>query len=69
MEELPNDLDTTIQLVEENRKKRIVKLLNLAGLYTDDEIQLYEEALKFSTPGYSLILERDLNRKDCFHTD
>ena len=61
LDELPNNLDTTIELVKENRKRRIIKLLNLAGLYTDDEIQLYEDALKYSTPGYSIILERDLN--------
>ena len=61
LEEWPKDLDISVELYEENRQKRIVKLLNIAGYHSEDEIQLYEEALKFSTPGYSLIMERDID--------
>ena len=61
LEEIPKAQDTTKELYETNRKKRILKLLNLAGLYTDEEINLYKEALQFSTPGYAIILERDLD--------
>ena len=39
LEEIPKDKDITKELYETNRKKRIVKVLNLAGLYTDEEIQ------------------------------
>ena len=61
LEEIPKDQDTTKELYESNRKKQIVKLLNLADLHTEKEIQLYEDALMFSTPGYSIVLERDLD--------
>ena len=61
LEEIQKELDSTKELYESNRKKRIVKLLNLAELHTEEEIQLYEDALKFSTPGYSIVLERDLD--------
>ena len=33
----------------------------MAGLKSDEEILMYEEALKYSTPGYSLVLERDVD--------
>ena len=61
LKEFPKDLDTSKQLYELNRKNRIVRLLNMAGLKSDEEILMYEEALKYSTPGYSLVLERDLD--------
>ena len=61
LEEWPKDLDISVELYEENRQKRIVKLLNIAGYHSEDEIQLYEEAFKFSTPGYSLNMERDID--------
>ena len=38
-----------------------MKLLSLAGLKTDSDIALYEEALTFSSAGYSIILERDIS--------
>jgi hypothetical protein len=59
--EVPKEQDTTKDLYESNRKKRIVKLLNMAGLQTDEEIHLYEEALQYSTSGYAIVLERDLD--------
>ena len=61
LEEYPKELDTSVEKYKENRKKRIVKLLSLAGLVTDDDIQLYEDALKHSTAGYSIVLERDID--------
>ena len=44
-----------------NREKRIKELLNKAGLKTEDDYKMYEEALKFSGTGYSVILERDID--------
>ena len=61
LDEYPKDDDTSKEKYESNRKKRIVKMLNMVGLHTNDEIQMYEEALTYSTPGYTLILERDLD--------
>ena len=61
LEEIPKYLDTTKELYESNRKKRIVKLLNMAKLVTDEEIHMYEEALMYSTQGYAIVLERDLD--------
>ena len=61
LEEYPKDLDISKELYELNRKKRIIKLLNIAGFQSDEELQQYEEALKFSTPGYSIVLERDID--------
>ena len=36
-------------------------LLSLANLKSEEEIQLYEEALMFSTAGFSVVLERDID--------
>ena len=57
----PKELDITVEDYEHNRKKRILKLLSLAGLDSDEDVQLYEDALKYSTAGYSVVLERDLD--------
>ena len=61
LDEYPKDQDLTVEDYKINRKKRIVKLLALAGLESHEDIQLYEDALTFSTPGYSVVLERDLD--------
>ena len=44
-----------------NREIRIKKLLNLAGLKTEDDFELYVEALQASNGGYSILLERDID--------
>ena len=44
-----------------NRKVRILKVLNLAGLKTQDDYDLYISALEFSGSGYSILLERDID--------
>ena len=36
-------------------------LLSKAKLESEDDIQLYEDALKYSTSGFSVVLERDLD--------
>ena len=36
-------------------------LLSKAKLESDEDIQLYEDALKYSTAGFSVVLERDLD--------
>ena len=61
LDRYPKDLDTSKELYEQNRKIRIKCLISMADLNSDDDMKLYEEALTFSTPGYTLILERDLD--------
>ena len=61
LEEHPTDQDTTLELYKANRMKRILKLLALAGLESESDIALYEEALTFSLAGYSVLVERDLS--------
>ena len=61
LEEIPVEEDTTIELYKENRLKRIIKLLAKAGLTSESDISLYEEALTYSTSGYTVVLERDLS--------
>ena len=50
-----------MELYKLNRKNRILKLLNLAGLTEESDILLYEEALTTSYSGYSIVLERDID--------
>ena len=59
--EYPKDQDITEEDYRLNRRKRILKLLSLAKLETDEDVQLYEDALKYSTSGYSVVLERDVD--------
>ena len=46
---------------ERNREERVKKVLNLAGLKTQEEYDHYISALESSTSGYSIILQRDIN--------
>ena len=46
LELYPKDQDTTLECYKINRKNRILKLLSLAGLNSDEDIQHYENALK-----------------------
>ena len=61
LEEYPTNEDISVELYKNNRKKRIVKLLALAGLKSEADIASYEEALTFSINGYAVIIERDLS--------
>ena len=61
LEDYPLTNDNSLELYRENRKKRIIKMLNLAGLKTESDINLYEEALSWNTQGYTIVLERDIN--------
>ena len=61
LDEIPKVLDTSRDLFKLNREKRINRLLDIAGLKTEEEKVLYEEALQYSSSGYSIILERDLD--------
>ena len=45
----------------QNREIRIKKVLNLAGLKTQEDFELYVSALQASSGGYSIILERDID--------
>ena len=44
-----------------HREERIKKILNLAGLKTEEQYDLYLSALEASTSGYSILLERDID--------
>ena len=46
---------------EKNREIRIKKVLNFAGLNTEEDFDMYLEALEFSQGGYSVLLERDID--------
>ena len=46
---------------EKNRKERILKVLNIAGLKTEEDYNLYKSALSMSKSGYTIILERDID--------
>ena len=59
LEEIPKELDTSRDMYVLNREKRINRLLSLAGLKNVEERSLYEEALQYSSSGYSIILEWD----------
>ena len=51
------------EVVGRNGGKRIRKLLAKAGLVSDSDICLYEEALTYSTSGFSIVLENSANCK------
>ena len=59
--EYPNKSNESRDEYVKNRKERIKKILALAGLNTEDDLQLYVEALQTSKSGYSIILERDID--------
>ena len=61
LQEIPKHLDKTVEEYKKNRKRRILMLLSMAKLVTEEDIQLYEDALKYSTAGFSVVLERDLD--------
>ena len=46
---------------EINRKERILKVLNIAGLKSDEDHEMYKSALSMSKSGYTIILERDID--------
>ena len=61
MDEYPERKSETKEEYVVNRKERIKKVLHHAGLVTDEDRNLYVEALKTSFGGYSNILERDIS--------
>ena len=48
------------QEYEQNREKRVKKLLSYAGLKTEEDWKLYVDALSVSSSGYSIIMVRDI---------
>jgi hypothetical protein len=48
-------------LYETNRELRIKELLYMAGLETDEDWNLYLEALQYSKSGFSVVMARDLD--------
>ena len=61
LDEYPNRRNEKREEYVKNREKRIKKVLNLAGLKTEEEYGLYIAALETRTSGYSIILQRDLD--------
>ena len=61
LEEYPNKKIETREVYVKKRQERIEKVLNLAGLKTKEEYDLYVSALETSKSGYSIILERDID--------
>ena len=52
--------ETRVEYIK-NREIRIKKVLNLAGLKSQEDYDLYVEALQASSGGYSILLERDIS--------
>ena len=61
LSEYPDKKSESQEEYVKNRKVRIEKVLQKAGLVTPEDINLYAEALRTSLGGYSIILERDID--------
>ena len=61
LRDYPDRAQETREEFVKNREIRIKKILNLAGLKTQADYDLYEEALQASNGGFSIILERDID--------
>merc|ERR1712055_40468 len=61
LNEYPNRSSETRDEYVKNRETRIKNVLNLAGLKSQKDYDLYVEALETSSGGYSIILERDID--------
>ena len=61
LSEYPDKNKESREKYVENREIRIKKVLNLAGLKTEEDFNLYVEALEASKGGYSILLERDID--------
>ena len=59
----PNKETETRKDYVKNREKRIKEVLQLAGLKTEDDFEMYVQALETSKGGYSIILERDIDEE------
>ena len=55
LNEYPDRSQETREEFVKNREIRIKKVLNLAGLKTEADYDVYEEALQASTGGFSII--------------
>ena len=61
LSEYPDRELETREEYERNREVRIKKVLNVAGLKTQDDYDKYISALEGTTTGYSVILQRDIS--------
>ena len=61
LNDYPDKKKETHETYQKNREERIKKVLNLAGLKTEKEYDLYKCALEASKNGYSIILQRDID--------
>ena len=61
LETHPKHLEKTYAEAVKGRRQRINLLLNRAGLHTDEDKTLYQQALEYSSAGYAIILARDVD--------
>ena len=59
--EYPKESETTEAAAEEGRIKRIDAVLDKAGLTTDEDKEKYENALAYSSSGYTIVMARDID--------
>ena len=57
----PKEAEGNLSETIEGRNKRIDALLVSAGLTSVEEKQLYQEALEYSSAGYSIVMARDID--------
>ena len=61
MVKYPKSLEQTFAQAIEGRKQRINALLDMAGLITVEEKEEYEQALAYSSAGYTIVHARDID--------
>ena len=57
----PKINEKTLEDAKKGRTKRINAVLDRAGLKTDDDKQRYQDALQYSSSGYTVVMERDID--------
>ena len=59
--EYPKELERTEQEAIYGREKTIDAVLNKAGLITEKDKEMYQEALSYSSDGYTIIMARAID--------
>ena len=57
----PKTNEKTSNEAKEGRTRRINAVLEKAGLKTDEDKQKYQDALAYSSSGYTIVMERDID--------
>jgi hypothetical protein len=57
----PKQSEKTVDEAREGRRRRIYEVLNKAGMKTEEERKQYEEALAYSSSGFTVVMARDIN--------